>query len=123
MKIYIASSFKNKEVNKRLVEILEKNGFTVHLPQRDTPQEPKELTVKINKEAISNSDLVVVVGLNYGISYGKATCWEMGYAHALGKKIICLGDLEKDDFQNRLNVDYFIKSDEKLLQLLKKISL
>ena len=91
MKIYLASSFKNKEINQKLVELLEKNGCIVHLPQRDTPQEPKELTVKINKDAISNSDLLIVVGLNYGISYGKATCWEMGYAKALGKKIICLG--------------------------------
>lgn len=121
MKIYLASSFKNEEINQKLVELLEKEGFICHLPQRDTPQEPKELTVKTNKEAISNSDLLIVVGLNYGISYGNATCWEMGYAKALDKKIICLGNLEEDDFQNRLNVDYFVKSEEELLNLLNKL--
>jgi len=87
MRVFISSSLKNKELNKKIAEVLEEHGFEVYLPQRDTPQSNDIETVfRANVEGIKKADVVVAVLINYGRDLG----FEVGFAYGLGKPIIGL---------------------------------
>lgn len=95
MKVYIAGPLCNVEERKFLEEIdkLCKNlGFKTFLPHRDVGmfKEIRDIK-KISKkdvEEIYKCDLMI--GVLDGICVGAGTAWEMGYAQALGKKVIGL---------------------------------
>ena len=81
-------------LNDLLAKLLEEEGFSTYLPQRDTPlvSDVKEV-FEANIKAISSANIVVAVLVNHGRDLG----FELGYAYALGKPIIALvGD---DDYK------------------------
>ena len=86
--IYICSRLKNQALNRRITNFLETNGFTVHLPERDTPQSDPEEIFTGNLSAIQQCDLFLAVLKGGGLDFG----FEVGYAFGLGKPI--LGFLE-----------------------------
>lgn len=86
--IYIDSTIHhhwNRKFNIRLCKALEKRGVKVYLPQRDTIQDEK-IIFKQNHAAIRKSKKVLAIALNETPNWGV----EIGFAHALGKKIIAL---------------------------------
>lgn len=87
MKIFISSSLRNFELNRKIAEVLENNGYVVYLPQRDTPQSNDISSVfKANIDGIRSSDVVVAILVNYG----RDLCFEVGYAYGIGKPVIGL---------------------------------
>lgn len=98
MKIYIASPFFNEEeLNfvKRIENVLEYNGISFYSPRLDgiLKDMPKEQRMKATKTIYDNNvkniittDMMVAVIDNRDVG----TMFEIGYAAALGKKIITL---------------------------------
>ena len=95
MKIYIAGPLCSEE-NRKFLEEIDKIckdlGFETFLPHRDAGlYENKEDIKRISKrdlEEIKKCDLMI--GILNGICIGAGTAWEMGYAQAIGKKVIGL---------------------------------
>jgi len=99
MFIYIAGPLFNemeRAYQQKICDILEGLGHTTWLPQRDCelPSEPREDWARRvfdqNVEALERCG-VVVANLN-GMNEDSGTAWEVGYAFALGKRIIGLRD-------------------------------
>lgn len=99
MKVYIAASLfsvRERLFLSRLADFLVKQGFNVYLPHRDSGLIESNLdmmskTVFIkNIEGIKESDLIIA--LVNGPEIDSGTSWEIGYAYALGKEIICITD-------------------------------
>lgn len=96
VKIYIAGPLCEKE-NRQFLEEIDKIckefGFETFLPYRDAglyegnEDKIKEISNKDLKE-IHKCDLMI--GILNGICVGAGTAWEMGYAQAIGKKVIGL---------------------------------
>jgi nucleoside 2-deoxyribosyltransferase len=102
MKIYFAAPLFNQielDRNRTLCSILEENGFTVYLPQRDglllidlikdgmDPREAKELIFCNDVEAILDCDLLLIILDGRTVDEGAA--FELGIAFANRKK--CIG--------------------------------
>lgn len=96
-KIYLAASLSQdkRETTEKVRQILLKKGFDVYNPVDnfipnawDYPNTEWGLMVFTNDiTAINNSDIVVAV--SYGrINDTGGTCWEIGYAFGIGKKVI-----------------------------------
>jgi len=81
MELYLCSAFRNERLNTHIIAILEKGGYTIYSPARDTEQNDFYLQ---NLKAIDNSDIVLAV-LDYT---GRDFCFEIGYAIAKRKDII-----------------------------------
>lgn len=105
------------ERNARIAKKLEKAGFSVYLPQRDTDQThtPKKI-VEANMASIRGADCVVVLLADtWGIFL------EAGYARALGRTVVAvreegtrpLGSMVRNFF------DYIVDSTDELAVLLK----
>ena len=93
--VYLTSTLRtewNRAFTVQLCQELEKQGFSVYLPQRDTHQRgtPHDICHQ-NLEGIRNSSKLLAVCTNASPNWGV----EVGYAHAIGKKIIALS-LEND---------------------------
>jgi len=96
VKIYIAGPLCEKE-NRDFLEQIDKIckdlGFETFLPHRDCGLYEGDEN-KINE--ISDRDLEeikkceIMIGVLNGIYIGAGTAWEMGYAQAIGKKVIGL---------------------------------
>ena len=72
--------------NDKICKKLEKQGFKIHLPQRDTNQKLSSKKIfATNIEALKNSKAVIVL-----LSETRGIYLEAGYAKGLGKKIIGL---------------------------------
>ena len=91
--IFITSTFRNawnKLFNLRLARALEREGFTIHLPQRDSEQKGnKKKTFEHDVRGIDNSRMVLAVAVktqtaNWG--------FEIGYAHKSKKPILIITD-------------------------------
>ncbi|WOF17356.1 nucleoside 2-deoxyribosyltransferase [Methanoplanus sp. FWC-SCC4] len=96
-RIYLAAplfSEAERDFNLKLRDILEKNMFSVHLPQElddsiDAREDERHRMIfEKNLEALKKAD--IVVGVIDGADADSGTAWEMGYAYASGKKIISL---------------------------------
>ncbi|HDZ09178.1 nucleoside 2-deoxyribosyltransferase [Pseudohongiella sp.] len=100
MKVYLASplfSIIERELNTSLCTILE-TSFTVYLPQRDGPlieldrdstdsiHTLKDMAFRSDIDALRSCDVMVAV-LD-GRALDEGVCIEMGFAKALGKRII-----------------------------------
>jgi nucleoside 2-deoxyribosyltransferase len=73
-----------KRRNEKLVSKLEKLGFKIYLPQRDTNQGYSARRIfMLNMSALKRSDAVIVV-----LSNTRGVYLETGYAKALGKTLI-----------------------------------
>lgn len=96
-KVYLAASLSQdkRETTEKVRQILLKKGFDVYNPVDnfipnawDYPNTEWGLMVFTNDiTAINNSDIIVAV------SYGRiddtgGTCWEIGYAFGIGKKVV-----------------------------------
>lgn len=92
MRVYIAGKLCCKEERKLLEKVdglCKKEGFKTFLPHRDCGlvafKEELDKAFNDDKKALDECDFVVAV-LNG--KPGSGTCWEIGYAYCLGKKII-----------------------------------
>jgi len=91
-KVYIAGKLSNKkkrEILEKIDKICKNLGFETFLPHRDCGlvafKEEIEKAFKEDIKALNECDFVVAV-LNSNA--GAGTCWEIGYAYCLGKKIV-----------------------------------
>lgn len=96
-RIYLAAplfSEAQKIYNAGLAGLLASQYYSVHLPQNfeDTAESRsknrEELIYRWNLAALKNSDIVVAV--IDGSDADSGTAWEMGYATALGKRVIAI---------------------------------
>lgn len=94
-KIYIAGPLckeKQREFLEKIDKICKKLGFDTFLPHRDAGlfKNIKDID-KISKKDIKELyKCDILIGLLDGICVGAGTAWEMGFAQALGKKVIGL---------------------------------
>jgi nucleoside 2-deoxyribosyltransferase len=95
MKVYIAGPLSEKHERKFLEKIdrLCKNKkIDTFLPHRDCGIYKNNKDIKkisdIDVKEIHKSD--ILIGVLNGICVGAGTAWEMGYAEAIGKKVIGL---------------------------------
>ncbi|MDR0439046.1 MAG: nucleoside 2-deoxyribosyltransferase [Methanocalculaceae archaeon] len=95
--IYLAAplfSEAQKIYNVHLAHLLSSQHYDVYLPQKfeDTTESRsknrEELIYRRNLSALKNSDIVVAVIDGSDVDSG--TAWEMGYATALGKRVIAI---------------------------------
>lgn len=98
MKLYLAGplfTLPEREFNARLAREVEARGLEVWLPQE---HEPREMTARaIFLEDVKGIDWADVVVANMdGPDPDSGTCWEVGYAYAKNKPIICY----RTDFRN-----------------------
>ena len=96
MKIYVAGplcSEDNRKFLEKIDNICKEFGFKTFLPHRDAglyegdENKIKEISQRDLKE-IYECD--IMIGVLNGICVGAGTAWEMGYAQAIGKKVIGL---------------------------------
>lgn len=92
MRIYVAGKLCNEQERKlldKVNKICEDGGFETFLPHRDCGivafKEELEKAFQDDKKALDECDFVVAV---LDDRPGSGTCWEIGYAYCLGKKII-----------------------------------
>lgn len=89
MKIYFAGALftlGERLFNSQLAKILrEKYGYEIFLPQEKQAGTIPEI-FKSDVENLQKQDIVVAIVDNADVDSG--TCWEIGYAYALGKRII-----------------------------------
>jgi len=95
-KVYIAGPLgeeKNRKFLEKIDNLCKELGFETFLPHKDcglyegNAKRIKEISKK-DLEEIHKSD--ILVGVLNGICVGAGTAWEMGYAQAIGKKVIGL---------------------------------
>ena len=93
MEITICSSMKNKEEIGELIEVCQDNDITIHFPNLDfkIPESgfKKESMLKLKNDhfmKIQSSDSIYVLTPDKYI--GRSVSIEIGYAKALGKKVI-----------------------------------
>lgn len=98
MKIYLAGPLftaAERKFNTRIAWSLRDWGFEIWLPQ---DKEPRDLTAKniflTDVEGIEWAD--VVLACMDGPDPDSGTCWEVGYAYAKGKPVVCY----RTDFRN-----------------------
>ncbi|NOZ58788.1 MAG: nucleoside 2-deoxyribosyltransferase [Euryarchaeota archaeon] len=94
--IYIAAplfSVAEREFNSRLCEELERRGYRVTLPQRDCTGDREEIFRRC-LSGIEGADILIAV--LEGVPCDDGTAFEVGYAFALGKRILGL----RTDFRN-----------------------
>ena len=96
MKIYIAGPLceeKNRNFLEKIERLCKEIGFETFLPHRDAglydgnKNKIKEISRKDVEELYKCS---ILIGVLNGVCVGAGTSWEMGYAQALGKKVIGL---------------------------------
>lgn len=107
MKVYFAGplfSIAEQEFNNKLSHLLEKDNpkLDIILPQNTC----KDITLPSDvftrcKEGIDESDYVIAI-LD-GADADSGTCWEVGYAYAIGKKVIGI----RTDFRTSGDDSYF----------------
>ena len=95
-KIYIAGPLcekENREFLEQINKICEELGFETFLPHRDAGLyngDENKIKQISNKDLQEIYDCDFMIGVLNGICIGAGTAWEMGYAQALGKKVIGL---------------------------------
>lgn len=135
-RIYLAAplfSEAQRVYNAGLADILTSQYYAVHLPQNaeDTATSRSEnrerLIYQWNLDALRSSDIVVAV--IDGSDADSGTAWEMGYATALGKRVIAIrtdfrrySDNELVNLMLEMDAEVVSSSDE-LLSLLTRKSL
>jgi len=95
-RVYIAAplfSTAEQEYNRRLCAELERRGYVVTLPQRDCTGGREEIFRRCLSEIRRAEVLVAVLE---GARCDDGTAFEVGYAYALGKRILGL----RTDFRN-----------------------
>lgn len=105
--------------NEKFVHKLEKAGFKVYLPMRDTNQEQSARRIfLINMFELKRSDVVIVV-----LSNTRGVYLETGYAKALGKKLIGLMVDETKQFGpiTRNFFDHIVNDTDDLITILAKM--
>ena len=116
-RIYLAAplfSAGERAFNKIIAERLTSLFYSVHLPQElDDDASAREMNREdmiyhTNLEALKNAD--IVVGVIDGADADSGTAWEMGYASALGKRVIALRtDFRR--FSEREDVNLMLESE------------
>ncbi len=119
-RVYLAAplfSAGERAFNKIIADRLSSLFYSVHLPQDlDDDASAREMERESaiyhkNLEALKNAD--IVVGIIDGADADSGTAWEMGYASALGKRIIALRtDFRR--FSEREDVNLMLESDAEI---------
>ena len=125
MKVYLASSLSNSELNARIAQLCEAETWQVFLPQRDNNQDWSEKKIAVtNTEEIIAADLIIALST----ALGNDTSWEIGFAQGQAKPVVLaldVSDCAKNDLMVRFGYDYhavicFNSSDpEKLIEQIK----
>jgi len=131
-RVYLAAPlFSEAERNYNLViaGLLRKNFFEVFLPQEtgdDSETRSKDEQVRIfaqNIKALNDADILVAI--IEGADADSGTSWEMGYASALGKKVIALRtDFRRSGSHEKVNLmleesSIVVTDADKLLEAIK----
>jgi len=95
MKVYIAGplcSERERKFLEKIDSVVRSIGFKTFLPHRDCGLYKSVKDVKrIAKRDVDELYICdLMVGVLNGISVGAGTAWEMGFMHALGKKVVGL---------------------------------
>ena len=123
---YIASPMNSKHMDyymqrgMRIAQKLEKAGFKVYFPQRDTKQSQNSKKIfEENISAIQKSKAVVLI-----LSNSRGIYMEAGYAKAHSKPVIGLrvGETNEMGPITRHFMDYFVNDVDDLTKLLKSFS-
>jgi len=111
-RIYLAApmfSESERDYNREIAGMLGQNFFEVHLPQETGDNTAFRETnthlriFEINKQALHDSDIIIAI--IDGADADSGTAWEMGYATALGKRVIALRtDFRMVGIQERVNL-------------------
>ena len=113
MKFYIGSGFKNVDRVRDLSNELKKLGWTYNWAEVEVGSETREELVtysRLELAAIEDSDIVIII-----LPAGRGTHIEMGYAMALGKRIVLYtSDEEEFSLDNTVNF-YQIPEIEKIV--------
>jgi len=130
--VYLAAplfSEAERNYNLSIAGLLRKNFFDVFLPQEtgdDSETRNKEEQSRIfadNLTALKNSDILIAI--IDGADADSGTSWEMGYASALGKKVIALRtDFRRSSSHEKVNLmleesSTVVTSAEELLEAIK----
>lgn len=119
------------EYNRKLKDMLLKDGFSVFLPQEDAEDAAQERERQNQEyifmkcvEGVDDSDLVVAI-LD-GVDVDSGTAWEIGYAYAKGKPVIGL----RTDFRElsdgivnlmvEMSIVSLAREEEELLKVLER---
>lgn len=122
VKVYLASSLKNYELNSKLHKVLESKGIECFLPQKDALEESlrnsgngnhetSSRVRNLNVEGIKRSDIVLAVAKHLGAD----SAWECGFATGLGKPLILIrspDDRIEEVYMLFNSVDYLIEVSE-----------
>jgi len=95
MKVYIAGPLcgkKEREFLEKIDKIVRSLGFKTYLPHRDCGlyKDLKDVKRIAKKDIEEIYKCEIMVGILNGICIGAGTAFELGYAQALGKKVIGL---------------------------------
>ncbi|GBE20411.1 nucleoside 2-deoxyribosyltransferase [archaeon BMS3Abin17] len=94
-KIYVAGPLcteENRKFLEKIDKICKEFGFDTFLPHKDAGlyKELKDID-RISKRDVEELYICdAMIGVLNGICVGAGTAWEMGYAQALGKKVVGL---------------------------------
>jgi len=95
MKIYIAGPLCNQDERdflEKIDNLVRRLGFETFLPHRDCGlfKDIKDIKKIAEKDFEEIHKCEVMIGILNGLCVGAGTAWEMGYAQAIGKKVIGL---------------------------------
>ena len=143
MKIYFAGplfSLAERAFNSKLVGILrEKYNYEIFLPQESKENKNSDTMSIFLSDEKGVKDCDVIVAVIDGADADSGTCWEFGFAYALGKKLIIIRTgfrvLERwNSFQRPINlmmyesaiksggrvIEYYGKNFDELATLIKE---
>ena len=90
MKIYFAGalfSLGERIFNEKLAGLLRAKGYEIFLPQEKQEGTIKDIFIS-DRDHIVWCDTLMAIGDNADVDSG--TCWEIGYAYALEKRIVII---------------------------------
>ena len=85
--VYFICSRVNKSAGQKVVDFMRKLGIDVYFPIVQTPQQPLSLMYDTNIKEIEKSEFLVAYAKG---NISRNWAFEVGYALALGKTIVCL---------------------------------
>lgn len=90
-----------KEDENFINNYINNSNYKIHFPLKNTVQTTTELNIcKQNKNAIKNSDVVLI----FYKEGSKGSLFDLGMAFAMGKKIVCINEIESTEYKSFANL-------------------